>query len=192
VSEIKKSLPGARDIQVDRIQNQYLWAVYVAQRKNVAEKRRHLNESSSIYDEVASNEKLLWHGTRSTKPSVIYNSSRGFDHAKSSTGMWGAGIYFSELASYSNNSYRYVTPKKKHQLLFVKVICGDAKHFTSSQNNLKRPPEKTAYKEENVRYFYDSVSADLKISACSFKTGKMFIVYDNCMAYPAFLVTYSL
>ena len=44
----------------------------------------------------------LYHGTRETNPSLIYNSEEGFDMRYSREGLWGIAVYFAENSSYSN------------------------------------------------------------------------------------------
>jgi hypothetical protein len=47
------------------------------------------------------NERLLFHGTGNTKPSVIYEGVVGFDVRCTSEGnFYGRGVYFAESASY--------------------------------------------------------------------------------------------
>jgi hypothetical protein len=50
--------------------------------------------------------KHLFHGTRSTDPSLIYKSESGLDMRFSNSGMYGKGIYFAENSSYSD-AYAY-------------------------------------------------------------------------------------
>ena len=45
---------------------------------------------------------MLWHGTRTTEPKLIYEGNEGFDMKFSSEGLWGRGLYFAEKAYYSN------------------------------------------------------------------------------------------
>lgn len=52
----------------------------------------------------------LYHGTRETQPSLIYNSEEGFDMRYSQIGLWGKAVYFAEYSSYSN-AYSYKTGK---------------------------------------------------------------------------------
>ena len=45
---------------------------------------------------------FLYHGTRGTKPSEIYQSEEGFDTRFSNEGLWGKAIYFAVNSSYSD------------------------------------------------------------------------------------------
>ena len=45
---------------------------------------------------------MLFHGTSSTVPEVIYSSEEGFDMRFSNEGMWGRAVYFATNSIYSN------------------------------------------------------------------------------------------
>ena len=45
----------------------------------------------------------LWHGTRGTDPELIINGEEGFDIKYSRKGLWGKGLYFAKMASYSDS-----------------------------------------------------------------------------------------
>ena len=46
--------------------------------------------------------KYLFHGTRETKPELIYQSEDGLDIRFSNPGAFGAGIYFANNSAYSH------------------------------------------------------------------------------------------
>ena len=50
--------------------------------------------------------KLLFHGTKNTKPEEIYLGEEGFDFRFSRPGFFGQGIYFAEDPAYSH-TYNY-------------------------------------------------------------------------------------
>jgi len=51
---------------------------------------------------------LLFHGTKPTKPHLIYATNDGFDLRTSNKGgLLGAGVYFSTTALYSAGGYGY-------------------------------------------------------------------------------------
>ena len=67
---------------------------------------------------------MLFHGTSSTNPAVIYNNQDGnalplikiktfyigFDMRYCSSGMWGIAIYFAVKASFSDSGYKFTNP----------------------------------------------------------------------------------
>ena len=53
------------------------------------------------------NEMILFHGTRNTLPSTIYQDEEGFDMRFGRAGMWGNENYFAVNASYSDNFAHY-------------------------------------------------------------------------------------
>lgn len=79
------------------------------------------------------NEMLLFHGTSTTPPAVIYDSDVGFDHRLASrSGFYGSGIYFACNAEYSHKNYAHMFTgsvgnlapargKQLRQLLLAKV-----------------------------------------------------------------------
>jgi hypothetical protein len=83
--------------RIEVIQNFWLWQVYQIERKRLVDKLK--NEPETVN---------LWHGTRTNKPSMIYESQEGFDKRYANeNGMWGPAIYFAQNASYSH-AYAYV------------------------------------------------------------------------------------
>ena len=101
----------------------------------------------------------------------------------SNTGMWGKGNYFAVNASYSD-SYAYrvssvALPCK--QMLAAWVLTGNS-YYSEPQRNLKYPPFLET-SEDGVKRRYDSVNGTAG--------GKVYITYDNTLAYPAYLITYT-
>lgn len=70
-------------VKIQRIQNKKLWKVFQIEADFVAAKhnKAKLDDDSEIMS--------LFHGTRNTKPSQIYDGEEGFDIKFSSGGMWG-------------------------------------------------------------------------------------------------------
>ena len=83
--------------------------IEIVQNKNIF--NYYQNSKSFIEKENGGNadEMQLFHGTRSTNPSTIYSSSKGFGHQYSSSGMWGAATYFAQNGK-----------KKYNQIFFLK------------------------------------------------------------------------
>jgi len=53
---------------------------------------------------------MLFHGTRTTDPSLVYKGEEGFDMRFSEGGMWGKAVYFAVNSSYSHNGYSFKIP----------------------------------------------------------------------------------
>jgi hypothetical protein len=122
----------------------------------------------------------LFHGTRATTPKEVYNGEYGFDMTFSTSGMWGIGTYFAKNASYSCSGYQYQLSNGKHQVFLAQVLTGDV-YDCKSDPSLRRPPKKNE-SISNLRY--NSVSGDTGGS-------KVYIVYENRVAYPTYLITFT-
>ena len=167
-----QTLPSNDITKIERIQNKVLWRRY-------ASKSREMCQSG---DGIL-NEELLFHGTRRNNPELIYKGSDGFDMRLSNNGMWGKGNYFAVNASYSN-SYAFcsasaVMPCKK--MLAAWVLTG--KSFYSQPHSFCHPPE-MGDASQGVQRKYDSVNGQTHGS-------KVFITYENSLAYPGYLITYT-
>ena len=73
------------------IQNVMLWQIFSMGLKQTETKNK-----------IPADSQYLWHGSRTTEPSIIYKGEEGFDVIYSSEGMWGKGLYFALNASYSH------------------------------------------------------------------------------------------
>ncbi len=69
--------------------------------------------------------KHLFHGTRQTKPELIYSSEDGLDMRFSNSGMYGRGTYFADNSNYSH-TYHYVTKRNECQMFLALVLVGDS------------------------------------------------------------------
>jgi poly [ADP-ribose] polymerase 10/14/15 len=124
----------------------------------------------------------LFHGTRNTPPSEIYDGEHGFDTTFCSAGLWGIGTYFAKNASYSCSSYSHLLPNGKRQIFLVQVLTGDVYDYKQQNDQtLRRPPKKTG---RTPTTYYDSVSGETGGS-------QVYIVYYPNLAYPTFLITYT-
>lgn len=99
----------------------------------------------------------------------------------STSGMWGIGTYFAYNASYSCGSYAYRLPNGQQQVFFAQVLTGEA-YDCPSDGSLRRPPKK------------NEGSSGLRYNSVSGVTGgsKVYIVYENRVAYPTYLITFTL
>eukprot|EP00347_Sterkiella_histriomuscorum_P007801 403347509 len=120
----------------------------------------------------------LFHGSRNVDPSLIYDSSIGFDFRLSGDGcLYGRGAYFAKHSGYSDN-YRFMIHSTSECQIFVAlVLTGNFVTLNKNDPNLKAPPYKPGSQTER----YDSVH-----------NGQLdhFIVYDHYRAYPGYLITY--
>ena len=172
-------------LKIERIQSKTLWKKYST------------FKSLQIDNNGKEKEMMLFHGTRETRPSEIY--THGFDMRFCSSGMWGRvclpfnflsfslllflyskfkGSYFAVNASYSH-SYRY-TNGPVFQMFLASVLVGDS-HFCPSDSSITVPPFKP---NTGNTLRYDSVSGITGGST-------VFIVYENGLAYPSYLISYQ-
>lgn len=70
------------------------------------------------------NEKLLWHGTRSTDPILIIKGAEGFDIKYSQAGLWGKGLYYAKNSNYSD-LYAYKFTNGDKGIFLAKVNLGN-------------------------------------------------------------------
>lgn len=167
---VKRSLREAQVTDIQRIQNKWLYRKYAVQRHLIKEK----NGPTCV------NEKELFHATRSTSPSLIWQGEDGFDMRHSSDGMWGRGTYFASEASYSHLGYfHYNTERKTFQLFLAHVLTGDSISLPPNRN-IKMPPLK---RWSTIRY--DSVNGVTQ--GCL-----VYILYKLDMAYPTYLINYTI
>lgn len=166
----KETLPNAVIDSIDRIQNKLLWKKY-------DDCLRRLKEQ---YNTNSIEERLLFHGTRTNDPLLIYGGDSSFDMRYSQQGMWGKGNYFAVNASYSDNNYAHIVGNSR-QLLVAMVIIGTP--FSSRENrNLIKPPPRP-HKHRGVQVHYDCVMGETGGS-------RVYITYENDRAYPMYLITY--
>jgi len=153
-----QTMRGQTIIKLQRIQNKYLMDHYVT---NI-QKRRELRPNEPI------NRMLLFHGTRNTKPEIIYkNFDVGFDLQYAAQGMYGKGLYFAVGAQYSHSGFVHRNSKGNCELIIADVFVGKSKN--SSGGNFIKAPEG-----------YDSISAN----------GGFYIIYNNFHSYPLYLLEY--
>ena len=157
-------------VKIERVQNKWLWEKY----------SQHL-ERMKRKNEGVINEKLLFHGTRNTPPSCIYQDEEGFDMRFSNAGLWGNGNYFAVNASYSH-SYAHPSSDGTRQMFLAKVLTGHSiNHRTDS--SLRMPP---------VRQ-HSTKGGDMRFDTVTGETGgsQVFITYSNDKAYPFYLISYK-
>ena len=94
--------------------------------------------------------------------------------------MWGRGTYFASEASYSHHGFsHYNAERGVSQLFLAHVLTGDSISLPPNRD-IKMPPPKAG---SNIRY--DSVNG--VTNGCL-----VYILYKLDMAYPAYLITYTI
>ena len=167
---------AAKIKRIDRIQNRLLWHKYTDKSKEMAK-----------FGDGVLNEELLFHGSGKNDPVNIYKGDASFDMRFSRDGMWGKGNYFAVNASYSDGyAFTKTTATMKCKMMLAALVL-TGHSFYSKPQKFTHPP----YLEEahgaplgRVRRRYDSVSGTTGGS-------KVYITYDNTLAYPAYLITYT-
>ena len=173
-SSFKITLPTVRVIDINRIQNKWLWERYAQHKQRLTFKN-----GGKV------NEKDLFHGTRSNDPKLIYEGEDGFDSRYSSTGMWGLANYFAVNANYSHD-YAYTRSDGTKEMFMAKVLTGES-YECASDHKLRLPPEKPGNASGTLKFAkvrYDTVTGTTRGS-------QVFMTYDNDKAYPAYLIHYS-
>ncbi|GIY15533.1 poly polymerase tankyrase-2 [Caerostris extrusa] len=163
-------------LKIQKVRNKKLWEKYCHRRKEVAEE----NHSQS-------NERMLFHGS----PFINAIVQKGFDERHAYIGgMFGAGIYFAENSSKSNQ-YVYGIgggtgcPLHKdrscyicqRQLLFCRVTLGKSFLQFSAMKMAHAPPG------------HHSVIGRPSVGGLSYPE---YVVYRGEQAYPEYLITYQI
>jgi len=160
------TLQSAKIVKIERVQNKWLWEKY----------SRHSERMTKTNNGII-NEKLLFHGTRNTPPSSIYNNEEGFDMRFSNAGMWGTGNYFAVNASYSDGYAHHLLNSRIKQMFLAKVLTGNSKQLPCDYR-LRLPP-----KLPTGDFRYDTVRGNTGGS-------DVYIAYSNDKAYPFYLISY--
>lgn len=163
-------------IRVQKVQNRKLWERYVHRRQEVSEENTH-----------QANERMLFHGS----PFINAIVQKGFDERHAYIGgMFGAGIYFAEHSSKSNQ-YVYGIgggigcPSHKdkscyvclRQLLLCRVALGKSFLQYSAMKMAHAPPG------------HHSVIGRPSAGGLHFTE---YVVYRGEQAYPEYLITYQI
>ena len=140
------------------------------------------------------NEKYLWHGTSYNSIKIIIKD--GFDERVCSlNGMFGAGIYFAEDSSKSD---QYI--ERHHDgysyILLCRVMLGDTGVVLSTHSNERRALcKKRKCNDDRCSHDrFDSLMAETKrnkYKKASLHRHREFVVYDRTQCYPEFLIKYK-
>ena len=169
--EFNLTLPQRKVLKIYRIQNKVLWDKY-----------RNRSKKMMVVNEGILKEELLFHGTRTNNPELIYKDESGFDMRHSAQGMWGRGNYFAKNASYSDG---YAYPDRGMKKMFAAWVLTGICFDSPPNSKLIKPPERqrTNDAEGKVKHPYDSVTGVIGGT-------RVYITYDNDHAYPAYLIVY--
>jgi serine/threonine protein kinase len=177
--------------KVKRIESPVVWRVYAAKREAM---RAALFKSNTVRNlavktaapwmhaelDAAVNEKYVWHGTKPDLLDII--ESQGFDERVGAlTGMFGAGVYFADMCSKSD---QYCTPNR-HQSFFLflsRAMFGAVHNTQVPMQQTRRPPIMPSIPGRP----HDSI-----VYVPGRPHYSEYIVYDKTQAYPEFLVEYK-
>ena len=100
--------------------------------------------------------------------------------------MWGRGIYFAVNCSYSKKNYKYTNDSDgTHSLFYARVALGESIELPADRA-LRMPPAKPSSNGSKARYH--SVKGNTENGGVK---SDVYIVYDNCRAYPEYLITFK-
>jgi hypothetical protein len=173
-NRMKESMNNVKIYAIERIQNLRLWNHYAFRRQTL---QQELSNKPNLQIEME-----LFHGTRNTIPHEIYDGEYGFDSTFCSSGLWGLGTYFASNASYSCENYSYKLPDGRRQVFLAQVLTGDVFDYKDQNEPLLRRPPKKDEKVSHARY--NSVSGNTGST-------KVYVIYENRLAYPTYLITFS-
>jgi len=209
--------------RIIRVQNLELWRRFEFARNGIMKQNEYqiFDKDSTKYLGLRpvltpsldqhSNEYYLFHGTKWDVINIV--KRKGFDERVGSvTGMFGAGIYFAENASKSN---QYVPcpecgkgaifttgnceceeVKSPYGMILCRVILGDIhiapkydqeKYKGTKDKPVRRPPSKS----ENALELYDSVLGESKLHGGDTLNYREFIVYDRFQVYPEYIIYFD-
>eukprot|EP00947_MAST-08B_sp_MAST-8B-sp1_P006326 g6326.t1 len=125
------------------------------------------------------NEVFLLHGT---KPDVVEKIvERGFDERVGNlNGLFGAGIYFAENSSKSNQYVASRPRDDRFYMFLARVRLGTPQHVQGTCQRRRRPDERPGTSGKKI---YDSLIGN--------SDHREFIVYDRTQTYPEFLIEYK-
>jgi hypothetical protein len=130
--------------------------------------------------EAKHNEVYLWHGTGPEIVPLI--TVGGFDERVCSlNGLFGAGIYFAEHCSKSD---QYCTPDSTNTffIFLARVRLGSQGKVSICQAGARRPPPKVPGGQE----LHDSL-----LGQTAPNKYREFVVYDRCKCYPEYVIQYE-
>ncbi|XP_070539477.1 protein mono-ADP-ribosyltransferase PARP15-like [Ptychodera flava] len=155
--------------QIERIQNPKLYRQYMVLKQNMDAKNK-----SGI-----KNEKLLYHGTGGDSVAKINAGGFNRSFAGKNATVYGVGSYFAVNANYSaQDTYSPRDGSGKKYIYQAKVLTGE---FTTGARGMLIPPSKNSNDPTDC---YDSVVDNQQNPA-------LFVVFNDAMAYPEYLIVFQ-
>ena len=155
------TLPQVNIISIEKIINRECWKDF----------KRNVQLQVSKYGEQCLMIKPLFHGTKTTHPRSIYEHRVGFSMDYSNVGMWGKGLYFAVNSSYSDR-FAHSLGNGEFCMFLAQVFVGYSE-VRKSDNSIVGP---------NGRFH--------SVQGCT-GGSQVHILYQNGLAYPSYLITYS-
>ncbi|PKU42546.1 poly [Limosa lapponica baueri] len=160
-----QTMKGYSILKIRRIQNPSLWKVFQWQK----EQMKRENGGKEV------NEKLLFHGTKTTFVEAICVHNFDWRICGSNGTSYGKGSYFARDASYS---HAYCQPAVKTNTMFVaRVLVGD---YVRGNATYVRPPAKSV---DGLRFYDSCVDNELNPS--------IFVVFEKYQIYPEYMIDYK-
>lgn len=132
----------------------------------------------------ACNEFLFFHGAKPSVADLIAENHFDISFA-SKDGMFGAGLYFAEASSKSDE-YCCSNDQDEFPLILVRATLGKPNYI--DQPKPYDDPGRRALEHSCMSGTYDSVVGDrIKVSG----TYREFVIYDHYQAYPHFILWYK-
>lgn len=214
-SQQRQKYKALQVLKVERIENGALWSKFSLQ-KNLMESKlsnrtahikkidTHIDNHWKLEEYTVNaniNEKYLWTGTKSHLVPLILNEGLEERVSSLTRNMFGAGIYFAEYASKSD---QYLVPDQDGNcyLFLCRVLMGET-YILEQTPSLKEPirrvqdiPEVRAHLQTEPTLDYDPTPHSI-LAECK-RTGfpnarldryREMVVYDRSQCYPEFLVT---
>ena len=155
-------------VSIERVEHP-LWHSYKAYRDHTVARS----------NDGEANEQLLFHGTDDeTIAKITRGQNQCFDRAYTTVHAYGKGVYFARDALYSANPhYSKVGRDGNQRMILAKVAVGKS---TRGLSGMVAPPERDVGTHTLYNSTVDSTS-----------NPRIFVVYNDAAAYPAFIVTFK-
>lgn len=189
-------------VKCERIENPQVWLRYHHAKLHVATNRpkgvrpvqdldgdpehghikteQRLSEEFAERTEASINEFYLWHGTSQEGAASIAAEGFKVNLAGAASGtMFGPGAYFAECSSKSDEYAKEWGDSGIFALLLCRVTCGEL--FRTTQ------PRLTDIRKALLGGSYDTVLGDREAARGTYRE---FVVYDEALIYPEYIVQY--
>ena len=170
----------AEVVGIKRIQNRDLYKRYYISKDSIQKKYKDVAEK---VDQKFLTEKLCFHGTGQTDPSILYFSKEGIDRRFTQDDvLHGLGAYFAVNAWYSNHSRYCYSQGDVRTLLICRVFHGI---FSTKECLIddSKPGKNPNFPGKN----FDSVTNDMNDNE-----RWMYVVFNNEQSYPQWEISYTM